>query len=158
MCDDMARDGERFPWRADPQTTSADSIHSQGKNHKEGNHTMNTDIKTRIEALRPPPTPPGTPATAAATPAPDDPKNLLPMFIDLVAELFVAIKDMQRVAADTESAVKRFQQEVPAACRQVVREEVHFLRAQATEQHRVPQGTPPRSSRQQRTTTIPSGY
>ena len=66
------------------------------------------------------------------------------MFIDLVAELFVAIKDMQRVAADTESAVKRFQQEVPAACRQVVREEVHFLRAQATEQHRVPpRDTPP---------------
>ena len=99
---------------------------------------MNTDIKTRIEALRPPPTPPRTPATAAAMPAPDDSKNLLPMFIDLVAELFVTIKDMQRIAADTESAVKRFQQEVPAACRQVVREEVLFLRAQTTEQHRVP--------------------
>jgi hypothetical protein len=95
---------------------------------------MSTDIRTRIEALRPPPTPPGTVSTAAATPAPDDPKNLMPMFIDLVAELWVAIRDMQRVAAETESGTKRALLEVPAACRQAVREEMRFLHAQAAEQ------------------------
>lgn len=93
---------------------------------------MSTDLKTRIEALRPPPTPPG--ATVTAAPAPDDAKNLLPMFIDLTAELFVAIKDVQRVAIDTENGTKRALQEVPTACRQAVREELRLLRAQAAEQ------------------------
>jgi len=56
------------------------------------------------------------------------------MFIDLVAELFVAIKDVQRISAETENGTKRALQEVPTACRQAVREELRLLRAQAAEQ------------------------
>lgn len=96
---------------------------------------MSTDIKTRIEALRPPPTPPGVVTTAPSTPAPDDPRNLLPMFIDLTAELFVAIKDVQRVSTETENGTKRALQEATAACRQAVRDELRSWHAQAAEQH-----------------------
>ena len=103
---------------------------------------MSTDIKTRIEALRPPPTPPGVVTTAPSTPAPDDPRNLLPMFIDLTAELFVAIKDVQRVSTETENGTKRALQEATAACRQAVRDELRSWHASvASREAPLPQET-----------------
>jgi hypothetical protein len=91
---------------------------------------MSTDIRTRLDALKPPP---GAGGTAAATPGPDDLRPLLQMLIDLVAELYVVTKEVQRVAKDAENATARVQRELPTACAQAIRDQVLLLRSQLAE-------------------------
>lgn len=89
---------------------------------------MTTDIKARIDALKPP-VPPGGAATSAASAA-DDPRRLLPMLVDLAAEQRQALRTLQQTVTDLTALAARLPHELPASCRQATRDEVLPLRSQ----------------------------
>lgn len=90
---------------------------------------MSTDIKTRIDALKPPPAPPGGAAASAAS-ASDDPRRLLPMLVDLAAEQRQALRSLQQTVTDLTVLAARLPHELPASCRQATRDELLALRSQ----------------------------
>lgn len=96
---------------------------------------MSTDIKTRIDALRPPPPPTsGNAAAASATPSPDDPRRLVTMLVDLSAELWVTAKSLEKSVSETKTMMARIPQDLPQICRQAAREEFHPMQQHLVEQ------------------------